>query len=128
MIVYEYFLDENNFIKGWTQWNPEREKENTEYQEKMNLIKNNSEPLPEMNLLSHKNGRLYNKEKKCNYQLIDNKIIVVDYEKTEQELFDEKYPDKEKLRILERGIIDRNDPEFVEYLSEKVVETRVRKK
>jgi len=119
MIYYEYFLDENNFIKGWQQWNPERKiknkDENKKYQEKIKSIKNNPVPLKEMNELSQKNGILYNKEKNCNYQLINNNIIEVSYIKTEKELFNEKYNDNKKLEILTKALIDPDDIEVVKY-------------
>jgi hypothetical protein len=128
MIVYEYFVDKNNLIQGWQSWNTERiihdkkgqivPEENQIYQEKIESLKNNPEPLQEMNGLPQKENILYNKEKNCNYQLNNNRIIEVEYIKTDKELFEEKYPDRRKIGILTKAIIDINDNEVQEYISD----------
>ena len=41
MKVCEYFFNENKYIKGWQLWNSEREKDNAEYQKKVNLLRSN---------------------------------------------------------------------------------------
>jgi hypothetical protein len=76
MEVIEYFLDENDYIKGWQLWPVNKRPE----------LKDNPFPLPEMQQL----GALFDKYRKPMYKLIDNAIVKQPQGATTQEMIDEK--------------------------------------
>lgn len=87
--VYEYFLNSENFITGWTQWNEKN---------RSDLVKA-PEPLKEMNTIFIDDlGRLYNDG--YVFKMIDNAIVKEEYEYIEQ--FDKLIELEQRIEALEK--------------------------
>lgn len=118
MIYYEYFFDQESFITGWKSWNANREKDNIDYQEKMELIKNNPKPTKEMNESEIYKGRIYNNETENWYKLNNDVIETVPEIKNGDIAFNKKYTLPGIINIIGKGIDNKNDIEYQELLTD----------
>jgi DNA recombination-dependent growth factor C len=96
-MIYEYFLAENNYIKGW-QIHPDHASDKIQYS-------SNPKPIKEMNVT------LYDENKKLKYQLVNNEII-----ENIQILTPEEQEEKEKK--IKREIIRNSLPEVFRQLAD----------
>jgi hypothetical protein len=110
--VYEYFLDGENFILSWRAWNKDKK-------EKYNEFKNNPDPIPQMNdAVRDENGRLWYKKTNKNFKLINHEIVILSHNKSDDEIFKNKYSITESFRRIAKGLVNNLDPEFVEWLND----------
>ena len=114
-IYYEYKIDNNDYILSYQSWNPERDKENITYQNFIDSIKNNPEPLLQMNNVKRDDdGRLYNVSTRENFKLQDNKIIKIKRPLNDKEKIENKWNKIKIINALIAGIKNNSDSNFLE--------------
>ena len=114
-IYYEYKIDNNDYILSWQSWNPERDKEDIIYQNFIDSIKNNPEPLLQMNNVKRDDdGRLYNVSTRENFKLQDNKIIKIKRPLNDKEKIENKWNKIKIINALIAGIKNNSDSNFLE--------------
>lgn len=109
MKFYEYFFD-GEYITGYQEWNSEL------YPDKYEDCIDNPPPIPQMSIPGWQRDQYGN----YRFKMIDNEIrYTPTTPTTEQQSLKEvrEIQFKYLLKILAKGILDRNDPDFVNFLN-----------